>query len=146
MWLLKKDGSWLPIDSSELITANRVTPESFDGDLEHIAQTGQSVIISFSGPHDGRGFSFAKRLKQFAPELKLIASGGLTPDHARLCFQTGFDEILLSEELVVRQSASAWQTAVEMSVDKTYVEGKVHSNIPSIWQERALAQSIATNE
>lgn len=137
MWLLKKDGNWHPIDASELVTANRVTPESFEGDLEHIASTGQVVIINFAGPNDGRGFSFAKRLKRFAPSLKLIASGKLTPDHARLCFQTGFDEVLLSDELVARQSASAWKSALENSVDRTYLEDKINSNLPSIWAERA---------
>ena len=147
MWLLKKDGSWLAVKETEIAALDRITPESFDNDLYHIAGNGGPIIIGFSGPHDGRGFSFAKRLKAYAPDLRLIAGGKLSPDHARLCFQSGFDEILLTDDLVVRQSASAWQSALEISVDRTYIHKKINSNIPSIWQERASSKepSLASN-
>jgi uncharacterized protein (DUF934 family) len=142
MWLFKSNASWLPVEAAELVTALRIKPEAFDSDYATIIKANRKTIIEFAGPHDGRGFSIARKLRSLSSGIKLIASGKLTPDHARLCFQTGFDEILLDDQLVKRQNAEAWKSSLDFSVTQNYVQQEVGSNNPSIWQAR-LQQAAA---
>jgi uncharacterized protein (DUF934 family) len=69
-------------------------PASLAPDLDHIAL----IAIEFPGFRDGRGFSYAHRLRnQYGYTGALRAVGHLIPDQAQFLLRTGFDEIEVKE-------------------------------------------------
>jgi uncharacterized protein (DUF934 family) len=65
-------------------------PAALAQDLDHIAQ----IAIEFPGFRDGRGFSYAHRLRRqydFTGELRAV--GHVLPDQALFLIRCGFDSI-----------------------------------------------------
>jgi uncharacterized protein (DUF934 family) len=69
-------------------------PSAIARDLDHIAL----IVIEFPGFRDGRGFSYAHRLRRqygFTGELRAV--GHLIPDQAQFLVRVGFDAIEVKE-------------------------------------------------
>jgi uncharacterized protein (DUF934 family) len=70
------------------------SPSALAQDLAHIAL----IAIEFPGFRDGRGFSYAHRLrKQYGFTGELRAMGHLIPDQAQFLIRCGFDSIAVKE-------------------------------------------------
>jgi len=70
------------------------TPSALAQDLDHIAL----IAIEFPGFRDGRGFSYAHRLRSqlgFTGELRAV--GHLIPDQAQFLIRCGFDAVEVKE-------------------------------------------------
>ena len=60
--------------------------------------------------------------------VRIIATGNLLPDQARMAFQCGFSEIHLTDALVERHGELAWRTATTTAPDALYTKsGKAPS-------------------
>ena len=69
-------------------------PSALAQDLDHIAL----IAIEFPGFRDGRGFSYAHRLRrQYGFTGELRAMGHLIPDQAQFLIRCGFDAIEVKE-------------------------------------------------
>jgi uncharacterized protein (DUF934 family) len=69
-------------------------PSALKQDLDHIAL----IAVEFPGFRDGRGFSYAHRLRKeygFMGELRAV--GHLIPDQAQFLIRVGFDSIEVKE-------------------------------------------------
>lgn len=143
MYELRSDGSFGPIEdyrSLDFIVDPhdvRGLPSTGEIDDWRLNAHNQSCVgVSFRSSHDGRGFSFAKRLRQAGFTGKIVAQGGLIPDQARHAFQSGFDAIWLTKEQIDHHTKEAWQDALSKSVSVPY-----HLSLAkSIWEERLKAQ------
>ena len=119
MWVLRDKGAeFVQVDAAQLHATKRVDAGEPDLSLE-----GSGVIeINFPSSADGRGFSLARRLRRLrGPETKLVATGHLLPDQARMALQCGFDEIWLEDALVSRHGQPAWRDAVRNSATDLYL-------------------------
>ena len=101
MWVLKEQGSAFEhrADTGEA-GGLRVDGGEPCLDEQAFANEGNCVTLNFPSSHDGRGFSYARRVRRERGEgVRIIATGNLIPDQARMAFQCGFSEIHLSDDL-----------------------------------------------
>jgi uncharacterized protein (DUF934 family) len=119
MWILHASGTLERIeDAPQTITLD---PEVADNDAVPVG-TNQPVAITFKSIADGRGFSLARRLREaHGPDLKLIATGHVLPDQARHAFQSGFDQVLISDKEMERFGRQAWDAALQNAVRSLYL-------------------------
>ena len=153
MWVLKDQGASLTHhdDSSEGAAAAsglRVDAGEPCLDEQSFANDSNCVTLNFPSSHDGRGFSFARRVRRERGEgVRIIATGNLLPDQARMAFQCGFSEIHLTDALVERRGEVAWRTATTTAPDALYTKS---GKAPSIWdarhQHRVKVQSLTSVE
>ena len=136
MWVLKEQGARFEhrADSSDSAAGLTVDAGEPCLDEQSFANEGNCVTLNFPSSHDGRGFSFAKRVRRERGEgVRIIATGNLIPDQARMAFQCGFSEIHLSDELVSRHGETAWRAATMVAPDALYTKS---GKAPSIWDAR----------
>ncbi len=136
MWVLKEQGARFEhrADSSDSAAGLTVDAGEPCLDEQSFANEGNCVTLNFPSSHDGRGFSFAKRVRRERGEgVRIIATGNLIPDQARMAFQCGFSEIHLSDELVSRHGETAWRAATTVAPDALYTKS---GKAPSIWDAR----------
>ncbi|MBO6674862.1 MAG: DUF934 domain-containing protein [Rhizobiales bacterium] len=119
MWIFHANGTLAQIaDAPAAITLD---PEVADNDAVP-AGTNQPIAISFKSFADGRGFSLARRLREaHGPSVTLIATGHVLPDQARHAFQSGFDQILISDKEMERFGRQAWDAALQNAVGTLYL-------------------------
>lgn len=101
-----------------------------------------AIGLVFKTPHDGRGFSLARQLRNAGFHGQLIGLGRLMPDQARHALQSGLDGLWLEEDLVRRHGEEAWQNALKVVVPSLYVGQSLSGDVatrlaaPDIWQRR----------
>jgi uncharacterized protein (DUF934 family) len=119
MWILHASGTLERIeDAPQTITLD---PEVADNDAVP-AGTNQPVAITFKSFADGRGFSLARRLREaHGSDLKVVATGHVLPDQARHAFQSGFDQVLISDKEMERFGRQAWDAALQNAVGTLYL-------------------------
>ena len=66
------------------------------------------IRIEFGSFADGRGFSLAKRLRNYGYKGHLRASGHVISDQFRYALDCGFDDVEISDELARRQPEADW--------------------------------------
>jgi uncharacterized protein (DUF934 family) len=69
------------------------------------------IVIDFPNFADGRGFSLARALRQAGYNGWLRAKGHLIPDQIRHLAASGFDDLILSDDLAKRMPPIHWQDA-----------------------------------
>ena len=135
MWVLKDQGQAF----DHLADAAGAGGLRVDGgepclDEQAFSNDSNCVTLNFPSSHDGRGFSFAKRVRRERGEaVRIIATGNLIPDQARMAFQCGFSEIHLEDTLVARHGETAWREATKVAPDALYTKS---GKSPSIWDAR----------
>ena len=67
------------------------------------------IRVNFPNFADGRGFSIARRLRDFGYTAHLRASGHVLSDQYRYALASGFDDVEISDDLAKRQPHSHWQ-------------------------------------
>lgn len=119
MWILQDKGqSFAEAKADQIVATKRVDAGEPDLSLDGAAV----VEINFPSSADGRGFSLARRLRRLrGPQTKLVATGHLLPDQARMALQCGFDEIWLEDQLVHRHGQAAWREAVAKAATDLYI-------------------------
>jgi uncharacterized protein (DUF934 family) len=119
MWTLHADGTLERINRAP---ANiTLDPEVAHNDAVPTG-TNRPVAIKFKSFADGRGFSLARRLREtHGSDLTLIATGHILPDQARHAFQSGFDQILISNKEMERFGRQAWDAALQNAVATLYL-------------------------
>lgn len=119
MWILHASGTLERIeDAPQTITLD---PEVADNDAVPVG-TNQPVAITFKSFADGRGFSLARRLREaHGSDLPIIATGHVLPDQARHAFQSGFDQVLISDKEMERFGRQAWDAALQNAVGTLYL-------------------------
>ncbi|MEM1285933.1 MAG: DUF934 domain-containing protein [Pseudomonadota bacterium] len=130
-WVLEKSGELKP--GSSLPDSLNLDPDTHGpGDVP--LGINQPVLITFNSFANGRGFSLARQLRErHGPSLRIVAQGHLLPDQARHAFQSGFDEILISDNALKAYGAHAWDTALQTAVGALYL-GEVSGG--GIWSRR----------
>lgn len=71
----------------------------------------QLIVLRFESFTDGRGFSLARRLRQFGFTGRLRAAGHLLPDQWPFLEDCGVDEVEIANALAERQGEAAWRAA-----------------------------------
>ena len=66
------------------------------------------IRIEFENFADGRGFSLAKRLRNYGYKGHLRASGHVISDQFRYALDCGFDDVEIGDELAKRQPEADW--------------------------------------
>jgi rhodanese-related sulfurtransferase/uncharacterized protein (DUF934 family) len=150
MWVLKEQGARFEhrADSSDSAAGLTVDAGEPCLDEQSFANEGNCVTLNFPSSHDGRGFSFAKRVRRERGEgVRIIATGNLIPDQARMAFQCGFSEIHLSDELVSRHGETAWRAATMVAPDALYTKsGKAPSICDARHQHSVKIKSLTSAE
>lgn len=131
MWIFHASGTLERIDEAPAMIT--LDPEAADNDAVP-AGTNQPVAITFKSFADGRGFSLARRLREaHGSGLTLIAIGHVLPDQARHAFQSGFDQILISDNEMERYGRQAWDAALQNAVGTLYLG---ETSADGIWARR----------
>ncbi len=104
-WLLLNDGATYALiiktdDDLEAILSHLNRPH-----LKEVAFIG----IDFTHFADGRGFSWARILRDEGFTGHLRAMGHIMPDQFRHAMAVGFDDIALPADLATRYGAGAWR-------------------------------------
>ncbi len=136
MWVLKEYGTAFDHHEGPVVEAGMRVDGGEPGLQEQSfgACTEDCLTFNFPSTHDGRGFSYARRARRERGEgFRIIATGTLVPDQARMAFQCGFSEIHLSDELVSRHGEEAWRSATDVAPNQLYTKS---GKAPSIWDER----------
>jgi uncharacterized protein (DUF934 family) len=79
--------------------------------LKEDLPTFKVIAIDFPNFADGRGFSLARALRQAGYNGWLRAKGHLIPDQIRHLAASGFDDLILSDDLAKRMPPIHWQDA-----------------------------------
>lgn len=141
MWILHASGTLERIE--DVPATITLDPEAADNDTVP-AGTNQPVAISFKSFADGRGFSLARRLREtHGAGLILIATGHVLPDQARHAFQSGFDQILISDNDFARYGRQAWDAALQNAVGTLYL-GEASGD--GIWARRRSTQQVGKTQ
>jgi uncharacterized protein (DUF934 family) len=69
------------------------------------------IVLRFESFTDGRGFSLARRLRQFGFTGRLRAAGHVIPDQWAFLRDCGVDEVEIDDALARRQGEAAWRAA-----------------------------------
>lgn len=137
MWIFHASGTLERIEDVPVTIT--LDPEAADNDAVP-AGTNQPVAINFKSFADGRGFSLARRLrKKHGAGLTLIAIGHVLPDQARHAFQSGFDQILISDNEFARYGRQAWDAALQNAVGTLYL-GEASGD--GIWARRHSTEQV----
>ncbi len=75
-----------------------------------------SVVITFGGTHDGRGFSLARQLREAGFTGHIRAKGPLITDQWRHLRQTGFNSLMLTPEQLEKMPQAAWQDVLNLAL------------------------------
>lgn len=139
MWVLRDKGAhFAKVKDATLTAAKRLDAGEPDLSL------GDAAVVEINVPSstDGRGFSLARRLRRLrGAEIKLVATGPLLPDQARMALQCGFDEIWLEDELVHRHGQAAWREAIENAATDLYISNTADRLAASSgWDQRHQGQ------
>ena len=92
MWVLKEQGAVFDHHDGPVSEAG-LRVDGGEPGLQEQAFDGCEDCLTFNFPSaaDGRGFSYARRARQERGEgFRIIATGNLMPDQARMAFQCGF--------------------------------------------------------
>ena len=149
MWVLKDQGaSFEHLDDAVGAGGLRVDAGEPCLDEQAFSNDSNCVTLNFPSSHDGRGFSFARRVRRERGDgVRIIATGNLIPDQARMAFQCGFSEIHPEDDLVSRHGEGAWRKATEVAPDALYTKS---GKAPSIWdarhQHRVKIKSLTSAE
>ena len=142
MWMLDSEGGFNHFSSPPQMAGLLLDPSqishAYTPDFSKIPASGFAFRILFKHSHDGRGFSYARRLsalrKVWGKDFVIIAIGHILPDQAALCFRSGFDQILVEDALVARHGLQAWREALLRVVPAQYfVQGEDQQEI---WRQR----------
>lgn len=137
MWIFHASGTLERIDEAPATIT--LDPEAADNDTVP-AGTNLPVAITFKSFADGRGFSLARRLRQaHGADITLVAIGHVLPDQARHAFQSGFDQILISDNEMDRYGRQAWDAALQNAVGTLYL-GEASGD--GIWARRHTTQQV----
>ncbi|MGB0353870.1 MAG: DUF934 domain-containing protein, partial [Paracoccaceae bacterium] len=71
-------------------------------------QRHSAICIPFGSFSDGRGFTWAKRLRMAGFSGRLRAAGHVIADQYAMARRAGFDEVEISPDLARRQPQEAW--------------------------------------
>lgn len=82
-------------------------PAGFDAALQ-TPQRHSAICIPFGSFSDGRGFTWAKRLRMAGFSGRLRAAGHVIADQYAMARRAGFDEVEISPDLARRQPQEAW--------------------------------------
>jgi uncharacterized protein (DUF934 family) len=82
-------------------------PAAFDAALQ-TPQGHSAICIPFGSFSDGRGFTWAKRLRMAGFSGRLRAAGHVIADQYAMARRAGFDEVEISPDLARRQPQEAW--------------------------------------
>jgi len=85
-----------------------------------------AISIHFPSPHDGRGFSLARKLRNLGYEGALRAQGHLHVGQFRHALECGFTEVALSRDAVIRMPEKYWLNAVgerNLSYQQQFLQG-----------------------
>lgn len=96
-----------PIDMVELRD-----PAEFDAAIR-APQSHSAICIPFGSFADGRGFTWAKRLRMAGFSGRLRAAGHVIADQYAMARRSGFDEVEISADLARRQPQEAWAFRAE---------------------------------
>lgn len=135
MWILSEKGRHF----AQVPEANLTATKRLDaGEPDLSLADGGVVEINFPSSADGRGFSLARRLRRLrGAETKLVATGHVLPDQARMALQCGFDEIWLSDELVQHHGQVAWREAIQNAATDLYISNSADRLAsPAGWDQR----------
>ena len=151
MWILDMDGNFTEAQFSQ----NTVMLDPNENWKEVLtANPSGNYSILFAGFADGCGMSVAREVRRFESKTdtsdssRLIATGHILPDQARMLFQVGFDAIAISDDMLKHHSREAWQNALSDSVLDLY--SSLYSNSAqkgitsraSIWHKRSSPSAI----
>ena len=92
MWVLKEQGAAFDHHEGPVSEAG-LRVDGGEPGLQEQAFDGCEDCLTFNFPSaaDGRGFSYARRARRERGEgFRIIATGNLMPDQARMAFQCGF--------------------------------------------------------
>ena len=150
MWVLRDQGRVFEhVDPAALTTAKRV--DAGEPDLSELSAE-KVLELNFPSFADGRGFSLARRLRrQHGSTARIVATGHLIPDQARMAFQSGFDEIWLDDELVARHGQPSWRASVQEAARGLYISSR-HNRLGqlAIWDDRHASnlrvESLSSSE
>ena len=82
--------------------------DNLDAIIPHLHQI-TYIAIDFAHFADGRGFSWARMLRDEGFTGHLRAIGHIMPDQFRHAMAVGFDDIALRDDLAGRYGAKAWR-------------------------------------
>lgn len=104
--------SELVLVKPEQITGDNIFVELASGDdvgqLADYLPSISTIRIRFESFVDGRGFSLAYRLRQIGYLGRLRAEGYIIADQYPLARKSGFDEVVISDDLAKRQPEIDW--------------------------------------
>ena len=135
MWVLQDKGTHF----SKVKATTLAATKRLDAGEPDLGPEGAGVVeINFPNSADGRGFSLARRLRRLrGAETKLVATGHLLPDQARMALQCGFDEIWLHDDLVHRHGQAAWREAIQNAATDLYISNTADRLAASTgWDQR----------
>ena len=104
--ILVTDTGFAPYHRHERCVAIRVddAPEAQIADLSQALD----VHIPFATSADGRGFSFARRLRELGYQGRIIAVGALVCDQYRHARQSGCDGVLITADQAQKMPEHHW--------------------------------------
>ena len=82
-------------------------PAAFDAALQ-TPQGHSAICIPFGSFSDGRGFTWAKRLRMAGFSGRLRAAGHVIADQYAMARRAGFDAVEINPDLARRQPQGAW--------------------------------------
>ncbi|XDZ66491.1 DUF934 domain-containing protein [Alphaproteobacteria bacterium LSUCC0684] len=85
-----------------------------------------AISVHFPSPHDGRGFSLARKLRNLGYEGALRAEGHLHVGQFRHALECGFTELALSPDVVMRMPEKYWLNAIgerNLSYQQQFLQG-----------------------
>ena len=111
-WLLLNDGTTHALiiktdDDLQAIFSHLNRPH-----LEGVAH----IVIDFTHFADGRGFSWARALRDNGFSGHLRATGHIMPDQFRHAMVVGFDDIALPVDLAGRYGDKAWRDVAALTL------------------------------
>ena len=77
------------------------------------------IAVDFPAFADGRGFSIAVRLRDLGYTGRLRAHGPVIADQFAYLLACGFDEVLVPEDVAIRQPAEQWMAQLTTSWPST---------------------------
>lgn len=101
---LKKSEIYLGV-----LIPNDTDPASLAGHFDRLGL----IAVDFPSFADGRGFSIAQRLRALDFHGRLRAHGPVIADQFAYLLACGFDEVLLPEDVAIRQPVAHWTGQLE---------------------------------
>ena len=122
LWTSVADDAPIPPDGPVIVPAARLSealdrrpatgiaiPNTMDLSVLHPVRARLGLIaVDFPSFADGRGFSIARRLRDMGYEGRLRAAGPVIADQFAYLLACGFDEVLVPEDVAIRQPVQQW--------------------------------------